>query len=270
MRTDSDMAWVDGIIGEVDPLAGAELDSWDLDGGYSDLLELVVSSEVDASVVPLRHRRISRKASGLAVAAVLVLGAGAAAAAGSGALTGVFGQRGYTENDASEYVNPLSPQYPALEKQLFQQLLSEGLRLPPNVKASQVIDNVVNQGIASTKRIEHGTSAMDKSLRTHGMRVQVTGIKGTFAGAAQCAWEYYWVDANRAGNGSHEAAAIRGMASLNDVITSTPTANGTHTGSIMAETNRKKTLIQDVRLMQHGDLSFFERDTSVNCANSGQ
>ena len=270
MRTESDTAWVDGAIGEVDPLTGAALDSWDLNDGYRDLLERIVSTEVDARVVPLRHRRISRKASGLAVAAVLVLGAGAAAAAGSGALTGVFGQPGYTENDASEYVNPLSPQYPALEKQLFGQLLSEGLRLPPNVKASQVIDDIVNRGIASTKQIEHGTSAMDKSLRTHGMRVQVTGIKGTFAGVAQCAWESYWVDAYKAGNGSNEATAVRGMASLNDVITSTPTANGTHMGSIMAETNRKKTLIQDVRLMNHGDLSFFERDTSVNCANSVQ
>ena len=39
------------------------------------------------------------------------------------------------------------------------------------------------------------------------------------------------------------------------------------TGSITAETNRKKTLVQDVRLMKQGDLSFFQRDTRTNCAN---
>jgi hypothetical protein len=267
MTPENETSWVEAAIETINPVTDTELDQWDLTAGYQSLLQRVVKIDPSVIVVPLRHRRISRKAAGLALAAVLVAGAGAAAAVGSGALTGVFGQPGSTENDTSEFVNPISPEYPALERQIFQALLSDGLRFPPNVNTHVVIDKLVNEAVARTKQIEEGSSALDKSIRTHGIRVQVTGIKGTFAGAAQCAWEGYWIDGYKAGSRMHEEAAVRGMAALNSVITTTVTKNGTHTGSITAETNRKKTLIQDVRLMKQGDLSFFQRDTSINCAN---
>jgi hypothetical protein len=261
--------WVDAAIGRTNPVADSEPQDWDLAAGYQSLLERIVATDPRVDEVPLRHRRVSRRASGLAVVAVLVVGAGAAAAVGSGALTGVFGTPGSTETDTSEFVNRLSPAFPPLERQLFQELLSDGLRFPPRINTNVVIDSVVNQAAAGIKKIEEGSSSMDKSLRTRGLEVQVTGIKGTFAGVAQCSWEGYWVDAYKAGNQAHEDRAVQGMAALNNVITTTPTKNGTHRGSITAETNRKKALIQDVRLMKQGDVKFFQRDISINCANSG-
>jgi len=268
-KPEGESTWIDTVVGEINPVTDAELGDWDLAAGYESLLQRIVATDPNANVVPLRHRRISRKASGLAIAAILVVGAGAAAAVGGGALTGVFGKPGSTELDTSEFVNPLSPEYPALERQEFQGLLSEGLRFPPNINTDTLIDHLVNEARAYTKEIKVGTSAEDKSIRAHGIRIQVTGIKGSFAGVAQCAWEGYWIDAYTAGNQTHEEAAVQGMAALNRVVTTTPTKNGTHTGSITAETNRKKTLIQDVRLMKQDDVSFFQRDISINCANSG-
>jgi hypothetical protein len=270
MKPETENTWVDAVIGQINPVSDAELEDWDLDSGYQDLLQQVVATEATPKLVPLRRRRLSPKATGLALAAVVVIGTGAAAAVGGGALTGVFGQPGSTENDTSEFANPISPKYPALERQLFQELLSEGLRFPPNVNTHQVIDNTVSEAIVQAKQFAEGKSALDKSVRRHGIRVQVTGIKGSFAGQAQCAWEYYWIDAYKSDSGAHVRTAIRGMSALNDVITTTPTKDGTRTGSITAETNRKKTLVQDVRLMKRGDISFFERDTSVNCANSAK
>jgi hypothetical protein len=269
MTPQSDNTWVDAAIREASPVTEGDLDNWGLEDGYQSLLRQVASTDVVAGVVAMRHRRLSPKASGLALTAVLVFGAGAAAAVGGGALTGVFGNPGSTENDTSEYVNPLSPGYPALERQVDQSLLSDGLRFPPRFDTHALIDNLVNEAIADTKQIERGSSPEDKLFRTHGLRIQVTGIKGTFAGLAQCAWEYTWLGAYAARNRTGESVAVRGMAALNGVITTTPTANGTHTGSITAETNRKKTLIQDVRLMKHGDVSFFQNDTSINCAHTG-
>jgi hypothetical protein len=100
--------------------------------------------------------------------------------------------------------------------------------------------------------------------------MQVTGIKGAFAGLAQCSWQQNWIQASQADDGAEKNTAIRRMEALDTVITTTPSKDGTFSGSIMAETNQKKALAGYVRHMQHNDLNFIQRVVFINCEAPAQ
>jgi hypothetical protein len=261
---------VDDAVAEIDALGHVDLTELGLDVAFGDLLEQIVRSGGPEKVVPSRRRRLPGKAATIGIAAVLLCGAGAAAAVKGGALTGLFGQSGYTENDTSEYVLATSPGYPAVARQNFEQLLREGLRFAPGTNTRHVLQMYVSEQQAELRTLESGHTAAAKSLRVHGLLVQITGIKGTFAGLAQCSWQEYWVTAYTSGDRAEQNAAVRGMAALDNVITVTASKTGTFSGSIMAETNHTRTLLQDVREMKDGDFSRIKRATAVQCASAPQ
>jgi len=207
---------------------------------------------------------MSRKTATFAVAAVFLCSAGAAAAVAEGAFTGLWGGG---ESGAGELVNLASPDFPAVARQLSDQLLSEGLRFPPGVDVQQLIGKWGISDEIGIKIDEQGNSNFAKLVKKGGLLMSETGVKGTFAGFAQCAWQKSWVSAYDGHDGSEQGADIRGMVSLNSVITTTPTKNGSITGSIMHETNRTRTLFQYVHDMKRGDVGFIQSVTRLNCAS---
>jgi len=263
--TDEEGIWVDSIVAETAPIKDSTLAQLDLTKGLDDLLANVFAADLPGKIVPLQRRRISRRAGTLAIAAVIAASAGAAAAVRGGALTGIFGSGKGTESDASEYVDVAAPNFPAVARQLFTQLQSDGLRFAPGINTKRTINAYVKNNRMSIKRLEQGSSAEASSIRKHGLERQVTGIKGQLASMAQCTWEQSWLQAYQEHHGTGENAAIRGMKSLNAVITTTPSNHGTFSGSIMAETNQKNALGGYVRHMQHNDFEFIQRVVSINC-----
>jgi hypothetical protein len=155
-------------------------------------------------------------------------------------------------------------------RQLFTELQSDGLRFAPGTNVGEVINAYVKNHQTSITTLEHGNSAMAKSIRTHGLEEQVTGIKGVFASMAQCTWQQSWMQAYQEHNAAGKNAAIKGLKSLNAVITTTPSKHGSFSGSIMAETNQKKALGGYARHMQHNDFEFIQRVVSINCGQHGQ
>jgi hypothetical protein len=260
--------WVDDAVAEIDVTKDVDLGHLHLNEAFDDLLTQITESNRSHEVVPIRRRRLPGKAATIGIAAVLLCSAGAAAAVKGGALTGLFGKPGSTENDTSEYVLATSSGFPAVVRQNFEQLLSEGLRFAPGTNTHRVLNDFVSQHQAGIRKLESGNSALAKSLRSHGELVQITGIKGTFAGLAQCSWQEYWVQAYESGDTAERNAAVQGMAALDNVVTVTPSKTGTFSGSIMAETNRKRTLLQYVREMKHGDFSLLKQYTNVQCEGS--
>jgi hypothetical protein len=263
--TDVEGAWVDLVVAETAPVKDSTLAALDLTKGFDDLLVNVLGSEVSGGIVPLRRRRISRRAGTLAVVAVIAVGGAAAAAVKGGALTGLFGAPGSTENDTSEYVNIAAPNFPSLARQLGDQLHAEGLRFAPGINPDQMVDLLVNETQRTVRFAEHGNSAAAKDTREHGMLMDVTGVKGRIAGLAQCTWQESWLQAYRAGNPTAKNAAINGLTVLNGVKTTTRSENGSFSGSIMAETNQKKALNGYIGRMRDNDFGFIRRVTTLNC-----
>jgi hypothetical protein len=268
--TDEEGIWVDSVVAETSPIKDSTLAQLDLTKGFDDLLANIFGADIPRKIVPLRRRRISRRAGTLTIAALVVASAGAAAAVKGGALTGIFGTGKGTESDASEYVDVAASNYPTVARQLFTQLQSDGLRFAPGTNIDRTINAYVKQEETSIRQLESGNSAEARSIRTHGLEMQVTGIKGVFASMAQCTWQQSWMQAYQEHDGAGKNAAIRGMKSLNAVITTTPSKHGTFSGSIMAETNQKKALDGYVRHMQHNDFEFIQRVISINCGQHDQ
>jgi hypothetical protein len=268
--TDEEGIWVDSVVAETSPIKDSTLAQLDLTKGFDDLLANIFGADIPREIVPLRRRRISRRAGTLTIAALVVASAGAAAAVKGGALTGIFGTGKGTESDASEYVDVAASNYPTVARQLFTQLQSDGLRFAPGTNIDRTINAYVKQEETSIRQLESGNSAEARSIRTHGLEMQVTGIKGVFASMAQCTWQQSWMQAYQEHDGAGKNAAIRGMKSLNAVITTTPSKHGTFSGSIMAETNQKKALDGYVRHMQHNDFEFIQRVISINCGQHDQ
>jgi hypothetical protein len=263
--TDAEADWVDSVVAETAPVRDSTLAALDLTKGFDDLLVNVLKSDVSGKVVPLRRRRISRRAGTFVIVAVVVAGGGAAAAVKGGALTGLFGPPGKTENDTSEYVNIAAPDFPALAHQLVDQLHGEGLRFAPGTNSDQMIDLFVKETQTQVRLDERGNSASAKITRKHGELMDVTGVKGHIAGLAQCSWQENWIQAYEADDSAGKTAAINGLTALNAVRTTTPSKNGSFTGSIMAETNQKKALVGYIGRMRDGEFGFIRRLTALNC-----
>ena len=269
MRTDDGDQWVDDALAEIAPVTDEALAQLDLTEGFDDTLDHVLWSDVRGHARPLHRRRVSRRAAALALATVIVGSAGAAAAVKGGALTGLFGSPGSTEMDTSEYVNIAAPGFPALAHQLANQLVSDGLRFAPGFRVNEMTGIVIRDSERLVRQEERGNSAAARSTRENGILRDVTGVKGQFAALAQCTWQQSWLRAYRADSAVETKADIRGMTALNHVITSTPSKNGTFSGSIMAETNQKKALVGYVRHMQRGDYAFINRVVTINCPTVG-
>jgi len=262
---DADGSWVNSVVAETAPVKDSTLAALDLTKGFDDLLANVFRSEMSGEIVPLRRRRISRRAGTLAIVAVIVAGGAAAAAVKGGALTGLFGSPGKTENDTSEYVNIAAPNFPALAHQLGDQLHVEGLRFAPGVNLNQMVDLFVKETQDQVRLDERGNSVSANITREHGELMDVTGVKGHIATLAQCTWQQSWIQAYEADDSTGKSAAINGLTALNDVKTTTRSKNGSFTGSIMAETNQKKALVGYIGRMRDGDLGFVQRLTTLNC-----
>jgi hypothetical protein len=122
--TDGEGGWVDSVVAET-AIKDSDLARLDLTKDFDDILARIFESDVRGEIAPLRRRGISRKTGTLAIVAVIAVGGAAAAAAvKGGALTGLFGAPGSTENDISEYVNIAAPNFPSLAHQLGDQLHS--------------------------------------------------------------------------------------------------------------------------------------------------
>ena len=263
--TDAEASWVDSVVAETAQVTDSTLAAIDLTKGFDELLVNVLESEASGEVVPLRRRRISRRAGTLAIVAVIVAGGGAAAAVRGGALTGLFGAPGKTENDTSEYVDIAAPDFPALAHQLGEQLHAEGLRFAPGINSDQMVDLFVKETQNQVHLDERGNSASAKITREHGELMDVTGVKGHIAGLAQCSWQQNWIQAYKADDSAGKNAAINGLIALNGVRTTTPSKNGSFTGSIMAETNQKNALVGYIGRMRDGEFGFIRRVTALNC-----
>jgi hypothetical protein len=265
MSMDGDDPWVDSAVAERAFVTDAELAQMQLTNGFNDVLARIAAADARPAI-QRRRRPISRRAATLAIAGVVLASAGAAAAAvRGGALTGLFGAPGMTENDTSEYVNIAAPNFPALAHQLGDQLHSEGLRFAPGVGRNQMVDLLVQEIQRMVMQEEQGTSAAAKATRQHGSFMDVTGVKGRIAGLAQCTWQHSWLQAYEANDAAGKNTAIEGLSALNNVITTTRSKNGTFSGTIMAETNQKNALVGNIRHMKDNDFKLIQRLTALNC-----
>jgi hypothetical protein len=88
--TDEKGGWVDSVVADTAPIKDVALAQLDLTTDFDELLANVFAADMPGEIVPLRRRRLTRKAGTLALAAVIVASAGAAAAVKGGALTGIL------------------------------------------------------------------------------------------------------------------------------------------------------------------------------------
>jgi hypothetical protein len=266
VKKDEEQLWVEHAIIQMANIQDTDLRQLDLTEGLDDLKVRVLETERDAAILPLRRRRLSRKAGTLAIVALIVSSAGAAAAVRSGALTGLFGNQS-ADTDRSEYVNVAAPNFASVAAQLFNQDLSDGLRFAPGTNTRQVLESYVNgiRYLVTYTETKDGPIAA-RATKKYGLLEQVTGIKSKFLLTSQCTWQRSWISAYQAHNRGQATAAIKGMLALNNIMTTTPTKNGTFTGHLMQEVNSARTNRIYARSMKHGDLKSIQNNVSINCA----
>jgi hypothetical protein len=172
--TDTEGRWVDSVVAKTAPIMDSTLAALHLTKGFDDLSDQRLEVRGARGVVPLRRRRISRRAGTLTLAAVIVAGGGPAAGVKGGALTGLFGPPGMTESDTSEHVNIASPNFSALAHQLGDQLQPEGLRFAPGINPDQMVELFVKVTQRQVRLDERGNSDNAKITRKDGEFMDVT------------------------------------------------------------------------------------------------
>jgi hypothetical protein len=223
--------WVDAALRRAHPATTVDLASMDLEAGFDDLLEQIWSADQPGTPDRPRGRRRRVVVSLAITGALLGIGGVAAAVGMSGALTGLFGKAGNTENDTSEYVDATKPDFPGLAQQWATQLERGGLRFAPGYDPQGNINSV----IASLQQAK-------RQLQSQGVRslVQVTGVKGDIAHVAACTWESSWLDAhqardqasmNAAALGMHQTAGLPVMSQINAANWLTGLANDADQGN---------------------------------------
>jgi hypothetical protein len=180
--------WTEAVIGSAALLTDADLKAMNLTAGFDDLWASVLalgSADLTRPALPRqlwsgRSKRVRRAvAASTALAGLIVAAGGTAAATGvsvrsaGGALTGLFGKPGFTENDTSETVNLSAPDFPSVARQV----------------ALLVITNLVRLG---------GLTGL-------------TGVQEDFVGEASCTWELSWLDAHSHGDESAMHTLSTGM-----------------------------------------------------------
>jgi hypothetical protein len=255
MGRDNENGWVEAVIAESATWQDADVDQMDLEAGLADVLTSVVAA--DRVVVPIRRRKVSRRAGTLAVVLTIAASAGTAAAVKSGALTGLFPPPGATENGQTEIVNFAAPDFPAVARDMADQDERAGLTFAPGYNADRAIDRVIEgyQKAAATQG-SGGTAEQ--------------GIKGRFAYVAACTWQRSWLQAFAQHDTAKEKSDLRGMIAITHVIVSSPGQNGTTiTEAVLSGINETKSQHEYIRYMQQGDAARLTLDT-VNGCQSGQ
>ena len=181
-----------------------------------------------ASVVAGRRRR--RRRSWLAGGAVaVVLGVGGTAVAAGGAHTGLFGLPGFTENDTSEYLDVLAPDFREVVLSY-----ARGVDFAPGYSAETYL------GLYDPA---HQRAQVLPELRGRGIVVQATGVKGTLQAWAFCSWAHV---------STTDPGALRHMRKIAET-------------DAMAATNQREPLLRLVEQAVEGTAGPLEQYVRVNC-----
>jgi hypothetical protein len=253
MRQANGDAWVDMAIADRAVISDSNLGELDLEKAFDEVLDGILSAQTPSVVVPLRRRRVSRKAATLSIAIVLVAGAGAAAAVTSGAFTGHFPPPGATENGDTEVINFDAPNFPEVAHQLAGQDQRAGLRFAPGYNAEKNIDAVIQSYVRRAALQGSGETAEQQ-------------IKGQFAFAAACTWQRSWLAADARHDVPKKNAAVRGMVAITHVIVSSPGRKGTTiTEAVLSGINQTRTQHELISDMEHDNVVHLTTDTVNGC-----
>jgi hypothetical protein len=107
-------------------------------------------------------------------ASAVLLAVGGTAVAAGGAHTGLFGQPGFTENDTSEYLDVLAPDFREVALSY-----AKGVDFAPGYSAETYL------GLFDPA---HQQAQVLPELRGRGIRMQASGVKGTIEQWAFCSW----------------------------------------------------------------------------------
>ncbi|MFF0467630.1 hypothetical protein ACFYPX_09430 [Micromonospora zamorensis] len=149
------------------------------------------------------------------------------------ASTGEYGQPGYTENDTSEYLRTDGVDF----REVVQVLRPTEVPVPPGYSFASDIEEFVS-GVGGEPAV-----------------IQVTAIRGIYAGWAACAWKADWLAARFAGDEPRSAAAV---AVLREV-SSWPLVGQTDGGGIRQQ-HRKV-----AEAAERGDVTVVGDDIRSNC-----
>lgn len=242
---EADAGWVDEALFRAQSVSNATLAELDLSTGFDDMLAHIWRADATGEPDKPRGRR-RRVVVTLAVTGALLSTGGVAAALGvGGALTGLFGKPGNTENDTSQYVDASKPDFPQLAQQWATQLQQDGLRFAPGYVPQKNIDSAITSLQRSSRQVVAGR-------QVHSL-IQVTGVKGRIADVAACTWESSWLIAHQQHDQAGMRASVAGM-------------HQTAGLKIMSKINEAKTLTEFANAADHGDASRIQTDVDLNCS----
>jgi len=231
-------AELDRLLRLADPGPAEAASGGDLDSIVGEIGRAVMSADAPATAAARTVRRRGRWSLAAIVGVVAALltatTAVAYAAVTISARTGEYGRGGQTENDASEW------------------LRSDGVDFRQVVEGLRPTEVPVPQGYSYTADVEAFIAVMAGDPAS----VQVTGVQGSYAFWAVCAWEKEWLAADDAGDGARRAAAT---ATLLDVP-SWPLIVKTHTVGSLG--HRRSLAEAAVR----GDAPALRRDVELSCS----
>ena len=199
MTTDPDLT----ALVAADPAAGVDLDPV----RASNLLRAAVDAEKAANA--RGGKRWRRRVAGV-VAGVLVVGVGVPVGAYAGSYltrTGEYGAPGATENDTSEWLDPLAPDFPDYAVNLW----PDYIKLPPGYDVRTVARQLAEREAATDRenlRQDNEQAAAEGRDPAPGVIVQTTGVRGMFAMAAQCHWQHEWLTTNDAARKSNALTVL--------------------------------------------------------------
>lgn len=181
-QTDDDV--LDSLVRAADPLGETTF------GGTAALLGRMAAEKAYEQGRELAARRRLRRKRRLSIAMITaaLVGVGVAGTAFgymATARTGIFGPV-TTESDGSEWLRTDAADY----RQVLEQIVPTHIALPAGWSWDEGTDRFVAQG-----RLEPALT-------------QVTGMKGTYAFFAHCAWVTEWLTANRSGDGVRAMSAV--------------------------------------------------------------
>lgn len=230
--------WVDDALSRSRGVSTADVAEMDLWAGFEDLLAHIWASDHAVGRTPGRGRRAVLTLA--VVGGLLGTGGIAAAAAGTsyrsvgGALTGVFGQPGKTENDTSEIVDLNAADFPVVASRLAQQLQQDGLRFAPGYDMGHNVEATVHR------------------LQRLGGETDVTGVEGWIADDAACSWQRSWLTAH-----DHDDQAAMGVASAGLRQTAGLT--------IMSQINNTESMSELASDAEQGNAAPLQANVTLNC-----
>lgn len=177
-------------------------------------------------------RRWQSLAAAVGVLVALLLSSAAVGHAAP-AHTGEYGHHGYTENDASEYIRTDGVDF----REVVQELRPPQVPVPPGYSLTADVDELV-AGLGHEPAV-----------------IQLTAVRGIYAGWAACAWKADWLTAQAAGD---EPRSVTAAAMLRQVPT-WPLVAQTDGGGIRQQHRRI------AEAAEQGDASTVRDDVRDNC-----